>query len=423
MRIQLVTICSALLLYCLSYSFEPDHTTQSGVGVHQLTSDYSIIPSLQRLAARVITRQIFRDNPPREYTLSSCYKRTFSHLPESVQDLIFQEVVQHPQSFKLLPCMKKKLKHEKAVNRVCFTPDSKRVITTSDDPYVRVWDVATAALVTQFKTPCHTLRGCKLSLDGSLLIIGGIGSLFVWSMTHNRLEHTLDQQGPIYTFAITTNNRLLASASDYHSLKIWDLATGKEIARAVETPQIYSMWFTHGDTRLLINHTMVFRSWNSATAQSEDELPISPQEQSASLLNPFQSRLFYVPRCDRSESQIAVYDCATGTHKQLLPLQSERIITLALNDQSSLLIAGTHTGNLLLYDIERNELRTRLKNHKRYVWEVALSRDGRMYASASEDAKVVIWAIDPDLTTLKQILKALAREKKREKRFTRQTKK
>lgn len=65
------------------------------------------------------------------------------------------------------------LAHPKQVNAVAFTPDGRRVLTTSTDKLVRVWDVTTGQLVTSYDWNVGVTNAIAVAPDGLTAAVSG----------------------------------------------------------------------------------------------------------------------------------------------------------------------------------------------------------------------------------------------------------
>ncbi|MDB9537380.1 hypothetical protein PN451_16350, partial [Dolichospermum planctonicum CS-1226] len=94
--------------------------------------------------------------------------------------------------------------HSYSVNAIAVTPDGKTVISGSWDKTIKIWDI------TQQKT-------------------GFFG--FIYERIRSRLKFTLKGHSySVNAIALTPDGKTVISVSSDHTIKIWDVGTGKEIA-------------------------------------------------------------------------------------------------------------------------------------------------------------------------------------------------
>ena len=71
--------------------------------------------------------------------------------------------------------------------------------------------------------------------------------------------------------------------------------------------------------------------------------------------------------------------------------------TLALAEWQS------NEGDILLWDLEANRLRSRLAGHTDGIGQLAFSRDGRLLVSGGRDKKIMFW--DPDTAAMLGVIR------------------
>jgi WD40 repeat protein len=166
--------------------------------------------------------------------------------------------------------------HDAIVWSVAFSKDGRRALSGSRDKVVRLWDVETGDLLARLEGHTHWVRSVTFSPDGNLALTGGGESgnddcaVRVWDLKtrkevqryqgHNAVVWTvvflpdgrraLSAGGPVARLwdtksgkdlrgfeghlsditglALSPDGRRVASASQDHTVRVWDLKTGSE---------------------------------------------------------------------------------------------------------------------------------------------------------------------------------------------------
>jgi len=122
--------------------------------------------------------------------------------------------------------------HTREVNDVALIRDGMQVISASEDQTLKVWDLASGALI-------HTLEGHAASIDAVAVTRGGTqavsnscdGTLKVWDLASGTLLRTVeshtDEESAV---AVTPDGAQAVSTSRDRTLMVWDLASGRLVA-------------------------------------------------------------------------------------------------------------------------------------------------------------------------------------------------
>lgn len=136
--------------------------------------------------------------------------------------------------------------HQGQITDIFFTPDSKRLITVSEDKTVRFWDIPSGEQVKVLRLPIGLgvdgqLRVGALCPDGKLLAVGGVGirnqgkrTSFVYliDLQRDALLRVLPvSTAPVHALAFTRDgNRLAVAGFHEGKISVWDVARGKQEA-------------------------------------------------------------------------------------------------------------------------------------------------------------------------------------------------
>jgi WD40 repeat protein/tRNA A-37 threonylcarbamoyl transferase component Bud32 len=137
--------------------------------------------------------------------------------------------------------------HRNDVLAIAFSPDGRLALSAGWDQTVRLWEVATGKEVRRFKGHTALVYGVAFSPDGTQALSGGADQhLRLWDVQSGRALLSLRHPTGIGGVAFTPDGRralsgsgacLADDGSDYLSadfdcrVRLWDLATGKELQR------------------------------------------------------------------------------------------------------------------------------------------------------------------------------------------------
>lgn len=120
--------------------------------------------------------------------------------------------------------------HTKAVWAVAFTPDGKTLISGGIDMQIKFWDVATGKETRTIKDHKQRILSLVLSGDGKLMVSADAGEVKLWDMATVREIASWRPKEPIQV-ALSPDKTRVAVACVGHT-EIRDVATGEVVANA-----------------------------------------------------------------------------------------------------------------------------------------------------------------------------------------------
>ncbi|MFO0579667.1 MAG: protein kinase [Polyangia bacterium] len=150
--------------------------------------------------------------------------------------------------------LKKLVGHNKAVWDVISSPDSRFVVTGSEDSTARVWDLQTGALLRTFRQHVDAIYDMVFLADGDTLVSAGYdGAAYAWSISTGRLRYAMRQHtAGIYSIALSRDKDRLVTGAGDGTAKVWSARTGDLLA-SYRTPNdsIHQVRFSP-DGRLVV---------------------------------------------------------------------------------------------------------------------------------------------------------------------------
>jgi WD40 repeat protein/serine/threonine protein kinase len=258
------------------------------------------------------------------------------------------------------------LRHDAAILGTVFSPDSRRIATSDQEGWAKVWDARTGLVLLQFRAHHHHARSVAFSHDGQRLATGSWdGTAKVW-----------DAQA----LAKDPNAPPLLALKGYGDLvrHVTFSPDGQRLAAAS------GRWMNAGQVQV----------WDATTGAQLLAVPAYVSSQKCLAFGPDGRRLVTVGQ--EPDSAVKVYDARTG--QQLLTLRGHTrpVGTVAFSPDGRHIASATEKGDtgepeLLLWDAQTGREVHRLRGHTNGVQCVAFSPDGRRLASAAKDHFVKLW--------------------------------
>jgi RNA polymerase sigma factor (sigma-70 family) len=264
-----------------------------------------------------------------------------------------------------------------------FTRDGKRLISTHEDGYVRFWDAATGAKLSQFRAHDCAVGRVALAPGGQTLAttawsyVGGDYSVRLWETATGKplVRHPGPRAG-IRFLEFSPDSRRVATASHDGAIHLFEATTGKLLRR----------WLLFGPIAFTSDgRTLVCGGWSDgwvrsldvATGKETRHFQAHPKGVYQMALSRDGKRLVTAG----SDKFLRVWDPTTGRMVQDFGgAQKEHVWFLALSPDARLL-ASLHDGKTVrLWDTAAGKLISEHAEPGNY-WSVALSADGTMLAT------------------------------------------
>lgn len=155
----------------------------------------------------------------------------------------------------------------------------------------------------------------------------------------------------VMAVAFSPDGKTLASAGVDSAIKIWDVATGRELTTLVgHDGWVYSLSFSP-DGKVLAS--------------------------------------------GGSDKMIKIWDLAKGCELRTLNGHGNFVYSVAFSPDGKILASGSQDKYIKLWDVATGKELQTLKGHTEYVSAVAFSPDGKTLASGSGDHSIRIWNVSP----------------------------
>jgi WD40 repeat protein len=319
--------------------------------------------------------------------------------------------------------------HASRVNAVAVAPDGSWLASGGDDATVRSWDRETGRQRRTLVGHLGAARAVAMAPDGSWLATGDDGAVRIWNPETGQQRPFLVNQitSPMNAVAVGPDGNWLASGSGDAMIRIWDVATRREqVALKGHTDAVRAAavapdgsWLTSGgdDTTVRIWDTETRRQQRSAAARDTtwvNAVAVAPDGN-------------WLASAD-ADATVRIWDVTNAWQSHTLRGHTDAVRAVAVAPDGSWLASGGGDRTMRIWKLQQREqtepifyggyddegdehtviykwwqTTNWLEGHTGAVQTVAVSSDGSLLASGSDDCTIRIW--DPKTGRQRTILK------------------
>ncbi|WP_375757207.1 WD40 repeat domain-containing protein [Corallococcus exercitus] len=276
-----------------------------------------------------------------------------------------------------------------SVLALAFTPDGRVLASGHYDSVVRLWDVERGELLAELKGHTAEVHAVAFSPDGRWLASAGRpGELRVWDWRQGRQHAVIPGHADVVLgLAFSPDGGRLASGGLDKAVRVWNAGTGAEQLRFEHDDNVIAVAFSPDGGRLLSTSAdRSARVWDLTSRKEVHRLAGHEEKVEAGAFSSDGQRLM-TAAADRT---VRFWDARSGQLTDVLR-SSGSVSVAAIDGRFQLLVQGGWDGRVQLIDGTSGALLERLDAHHSFVMSVALSPDGRTFASGGMDGVLTLW--------------------------------
>jgi WD40 repeat protein/tetratricopeptide (TPR) repeat protein len=291
--------------------------------------------------------------------------------------------------FQATPPLAERLVHTNFVKAAQFSPDGKRIVTASDDCTLRVWDAQTGQALTQPMKHTNWVTAVQFSPDGTRIVSASAdGSARVWDAQSGQpVTERLEHDGKVQSARFSPDGERIVTASEDGTARVWSARTGQQLTNLLKhhSFRVNSAEFSPDGERI-VTASDTDRVWDARTGQPLTELPHS-DALSYAQFSPDGRRI--VTTCDDKTARI--WDAGTGLQLGV-SLQHEVGVRMAqFSPDGKYVVTASFDHSARVWDAQSRHAVTEPLKHKDIVWFAQFSPDSKRVVTASDDNTVRVW--------------------------------
>ena len=267
--------------------------------------------------------------------------------------------------------------HTKWITGVAHLPDGRRIITSSRDGSLRLWEIESGTQIGDDWRDGG--KGEPLENDTQ------IGDDWLGAGDHTA----------VWSIALSPNSKTVASGNRDGKVRLWDVETKKVVAKWTgHTRAAGSLcWSVDGERVVSGSYDGTIRVWDVESGNTVlGPIKTGHECVSAAIYSPDTTK---IATGGSEENALKIWDAKTGDLLSTIQ-HASMVWSLAWSSDQKKLISGSN-GWIMVFDTTTWQQIAILEGHTYYVHSLSLFQNDRLLVSASEDKTARLWNLDTNL--------------------------
>jgi WD40 repeat protein len=291
--------------------------------------------------------------------------------------------------------------HTKAINRVAYSPDGKQLVTASSDESARVWDSATGHTIAVLRGHTREVSVATFSPDGKKVVTASAdGKARVWDgATGHSLVTLGDSDGMMTSAAFSPDGRRVVTANVRSAAWIWDAESGRLLLTLSHDVQVSEAAFSPDGKRVVTaSWDGVARLWDANTGH----LLVKLEGHTGVLTHAAFSRNGKLVVTASRDQTARVWDVETGLSLITLNGRGGWVFDAAFSPSGNLVVTASADRTGRVWDVGScaknastpcDPIAT-LSGHGQLLLCSVFSPDGKRVVTTSADKTARVWDVD-----------------------------
>jgi WD40 repeat protein len=287
--------------------------------------------------------------------------------------------------------------HTGSVTSLAFFPDSRRIVTGSDDRTAKIWDVAAGKELLTLKGHKGMIRSVAISPDGERVVTGSSdGTAKIWDANRGQGLRTLNtfnilkgNRYSVLSVAFSPDGQRIVTGSEDHTATIWEAATGKQLLTLEgHSSFVWSVAFSHGGDQVVTGSgDGTAKVWNAASSKHILTVTNGQSDLFSAAFSPDDRRI----ATGHGNYTASVWDVATGQELLTLRGHSNKVWSVTFSPNGQRILTGSEDGTAKVWDAAGGAELFTLRGAITDIGTAAFSPDGQWIATGGADG-VKLWA-------------------------------
>jgi serine/threonine protein kinase len=239
----------------------------------------------------------------------------------------------------------------------------------------------------------HWVLTVAAAPDGRHVVSGSRDkTLRMWDLaTGKQVRRLRGHKDAVTSVAVTPDGKYVVSGSWDNTVRLWDLATGQEVRRFTGHADWVGSVAVTPDGRYVVSasHDNTVRLWDLATGQEVRRF--TGHEYAVSSVAVTSDGQYVVS--GSWDNTVRLWELATGKEVQRFTGHELWVNSVGVTPDGKYVVSGSDDGTVRLWELATGQEVQRFTGHRLGVWSVAVTPDGKYVVSGSWDKTLRLWEL------------------------------
>lgn len=281
--------------------------------------------------------------------------------------------------------------HTDLVRAAAITPDGRHAVSGSLDGTAKVWDLEAAIQLRSGRGHFGEVSALALAAPRGRFVCASRAGLNVFELsTASPVGTWKDHGGRVRALAVTSDGTRIATGSEDHAVRIWDLEGRVLASLAGHIDRVTAVAISADGRRLASgSHDGVVKVWDVAEGREIWSRQAHLRWITALAITPTGDVV-----SASHDGYVRVWELEMGIELFVATGHSQWINALALTPRGGRIVSGSADGKLSVWDLRTVKELVSWKAHLATVTALGITRDGRRVVSGSDDGSLRVWQLD-----------------------------
>jgi WD40 repeat protein len=280
--------------------------------------------------------------------------------------------------------------HTNAVGVASFSPDGRRIVTSSPDATARVWDADSGAEIVCLSAHKVYVRSASFSPDGRRIVTACSDAARVWDAESGEEISCLKAHtDKVWSASFSPDGKRIVTASSDTTARVWDAGSGAEIACLnAHTMRVNSASFSPDGKRIVTaSDDTTARVWDVMSWKEITCLDAHTMGVNSASFSPDGRRIVTAS----NDITARVWNAGSGAEIACLNGHADFVLSASFSPDGRRIVSSSSDYTARVWDVMSWKEITCLDAHTSYVNSASFSPDGQRIVTASSDNTARVW--------------------------------